>query len=156
MADGTTQISEFQNRQNLKILLARRAVLPVWKVESNVHPVTGEAVPMRSRTLVRADQVKSVCEVDDAGAPIVQPPRGLYGRIEIPANHASGLPEGTLVTVHRDDVTLRRFIITQAATEGGEPTKFWLDADHTSPNYDEDADGVDPVTLQASDEDDDL
>jgi len=147
MKDGSTVISEFQNRQNLKVLLARRNVLPVWKVESNVHPVTSEAVPMRSRTLVRGDEVRSLCEVDANGAPVVQPPRGLYGRIEIDANHASGLPEGTVVTVHRDDVTLRRYIVT------GPDAKFWLDADHDSPGYDEDGEGAD-ANVMAEDDDD--
>lgn len=162
LLSGEKLISEFSNlggegQGYATKVFAGASVFSVWRVVGNAHPVSGETVLMRTQEMVNGSQIVKLQQVkpregletthgfDPANfEPVAIMQQGRYGLWIAPdgsdANQPAveGATPGVGYPVHRDDESLRRYVILRAQGEptqiGGEPVaevRHWLDAEGT-------------------------
>ena len=122
--DGSTFISQFDKLGNLgryfSKCLASRKAFNVWTVVSTAHPVTGEPVTMRTRTLLNPEHIATVQEVTASNEPRAIPQLGDAGSYTVVDGDDIALPLGTTVPRHRDPATLDYYVITGYNVDGDE------------------------------------
>jgi len=155
-----------------------------WKVVGQAHPVSGEAVLLRTRvmlsgrTLSTIEAVKPIAGREETHGydptnfePRVEIQGGRYGLWTVPAVETpEGLVAGTQFPINRAPDTLERYVLLRVAENGQPEKRYVLDAGRTTSygTIDEMTrqpvpaagpgdgdDDVDPHTSSNMDEDDD-
>jgi hypothetical protein len=110
-----------------------------WRVVSGRHPVSGEEVLVRARTMYSGRRIQTIQQVKpiagreqnhgyaaDAFEAVLEVQHGQYGMWVAPSeNTPEGAVAGTEYPIHRDSPDFRRYVILRVAGEpaaiGGEP-----------------------------------
>lgn len=120
LLDGTTVTGEFSRLANMGRYVSQvfsgQKPFNAWRTVSDVLP-SGEKAATRSRVMLAGSQIASIREVDAVGQTVTEIARGPRGRWTAPAG-IDGVTEGTVFPKHRDNSTLRDYVILAAAAEG--------------------------------------
>jgi len=141
--DGSEYVSEFTKLTNLRRyaadVMAGRKAFTAWEIVGTEHPVTGEQVLMRNRIFVNGAQIQAILQIDKDGLVVAIPQSdGGLGMHTVKESDGFGdTPVGTVVPVHRDSESLRRYVV------GAGGTVYHLDPDYSVDNEeDEDEDDI--------------
>ena len=142
-----------------------------WRVVGDTHPVSGEPVVLRTRTMYAGHQIASITAVkpkdgreNDHGyesgnfEPVAEIQSTEHGMYTAPtANTPEGAVAGVDYPVHRDPNDLRRYVILRAANDIGPETRFYVDAASAAPDWSDDDDVVEARHVrQPGDADEDV
>lgn len=152
LIDGTQVISEFtklgRTERYVNQVFTGQKPFNAWRIVGRAHPVSGEAVVLRTRLMLNGSQVVAVEQVvptiedhnyDPANfksAETVQ--KGSQGIYTVPEQDVpeplAGVAPGTQYPIHRDDGSFRKFIVTRVANPEAEAgsaesidQRFYLD-----------------------------
>lgn len=145
LKNGEQVISEFEELRGIRTLasdvMSGRKAFPVWRKVGDTHPVSGEAVTLRTREFIsgtevaRMQVVEPIIEDHDFDPanfrPAVQLKSGRYGIWTAPEDEderPEGIEAGTQFPVHRDlEQDNRRYVILQVARDGADEVRYYID-----------------------------
>jgi len=138
MKDGTEVLAEFSKlakvQRYVTQVMAGTKPFNVWSVVGRVHPVSGEDVLSRTRTMYNGRDIQTIVEVTQDGFPKVQMQRGTYGVWTAPEG-VGVAPEGTEFPLHRDALSGRRYVVARAGTLGeADEVRHYIDPEASEVN----------------------
>jgi uncharacterized membrane protein len=130
LADGSTAVSTFARLANVgayvrKVLMGAEA-FPIFTTLATSHPVTGEAVAMRSRSFLNRDTILSITEVDADGLDILIPAPAERGTIRISSSGVlteslarvnAAIVAGVTLPKHYDAIRSIEYVIALVGTD---------------------------------------
>lgn len=120
LVDGTTVVSEFSKMGTgfgYMHQVAAGRPFNAWRTVAGAHPASGEVLNIRELVVIPSARIVSlnVCNAD--GSMVVTVPRGECGRYRFPTeNVPEGGAAGIDYPIRRDPVTLRRYVVLDAAS----------------------------------------
>jgi hypothetical protein len=149
LKDGTKVVSEFSKLAKVQryVTYVFQGVKPfnAWKVSGDSHPVSGEQVLMRERTMYNGRDILSIVQVrpttEEHGyepenfEPVSSMQKGGRGVYTVPEQGGpEGIEAGTQFPRHRDPRSFRDYIVLREADPEAEPHteeagqhRFYLD-----------------------------
>ena len=179
MIDGEQFVGEFRRlaraKRFIETVLSGHRPFPLWQVVSETHPHSGEPSVVRRVEYLNPTRIVSIVEVEreDTNSfgydlslfqPVVTEAMGGRGAVwrspdELtPEQAEAGVVAGGIAyPVHREEATLRRYIIAAYNAEAPqESSQFWLDAPapvQVPETEGEDDGDVDPPADEEDDDD---
>lgn len=160
LKDGTQVVSEFSKlgrveRYVVAVFLGHKP-FNAWKVQGHAHPVSGEQVLLRQRLMLNGKNIISIEQVEsmvgdahgynpDNFREVTVMQKGKNGLYKVPETGGpEGVPVGTEFPIHRDEHSLRRYVIlrkgnpaAEAGTVESVDQLFFLDPESQVPAYTE-------------------